>query len=115
MAVGTLAGSISIAGAQSIQLTATIHFDRANRRGEQINQQPLGTNDGKDSAALPIGVPLLRTKVAPPFIRADIGFDESGCPDNPNGGPLYNRADNTFDYCRIDQRIEQALAVRARP
>jgi xylan 1,4-beta-xylosidase len=112
---GVLAASISTASGQSVPLTATVHFDRANRPGEQINLQLLGTVNGVNGPPPPGVNRLLRTQIGPPFIRVDIGFEGSGCPTNPNAGPLYNQADNTFNYCQVDQRIAQVVAAHAHP
>ncbi|MGH7815419.1 MAG: GH39 family glycosyl hydrolase [Candidatus Binataceae bacterium] len=112
---GVLAASAAIAAAQPVTLTATVHFDRTIRPGERINKNLLGLVNGVNSAILPGVDKVVQKDIRPPFIRADVGFEDSGCPDNPNAGPLYNPTDNSFNYCTVDQRIEQALAVHARP
>jgi hypothetical protein len=101
-----------VAGAKSAlqgcPLVAAVHFDRPL---EAINEQLIGS-----VAAAPLADDneLLRMLVSPPYMRLDVGFEDSGCPDNPDAGPLYDATSNTFDYCQLDNRIEKGAATGAR-
>jgi hypothetical protein len=93
--------------APPVTLLAAVHFDQPL---EPINAQLLGS-----VAAAPLADDnaLLRTLVSPPYMRLDVGFEDSGCPGNPAAGPLYDATNNSFDYCQLDNRIEKAAAAGA--
>ncbi len=92
-----------------VQLSAAVHFERP---AEPINEQLIGTGPGSPLAQTNT---VLRTLLSPPRMRLDVGFEDSGCPDNPNSGALYNAEDNSFNYCQLDERLSQAQAVGATP
>jgi hypothetical protein len=94
---------------QPVMLHAAVHFDQP---AEAINQQLIGTGGTAPSAAMN---ELLNTTVHPPSMRLDVGFEDSGCPDNSVTGPLYDPGTNTFNYCRLDERLERARAAGATP
>lgn len=94
---------------QPVAMSAAVHFDQLL---EPINEQLLGS---VQVAPLADANALLRAMVSPPYIRLDAGFEDSGCPDNPDAGPLYDASSNTFNYCRLDDRIANALAAGAVP
>ena len=95
--------------AQPLALWAAVHFDQ---RQESINPQLIGT---VQAAPLADANQLLQTLVHPASMRLDVGFENSGCPDGSVSGPLYDAATNTFNYCQLDHRLEQASATGATP
>ncbi len=111
--VGAIVGAVNSAlkGCPSppVTLMAAAHFDQLR---EPINEQLIGS-----VAAAPLAEDnaLLRERVSPPYMRLDVGFEDSGCPGQPDGGPLYDATTNSFDYCRLDDRIEQGRATGALP
>ena len=90
-------------------LVAAIDFAQPR---EAINPRLLGT--GGASPLAPVNQ-LLQSVIQPPLMRLDVGFEDTGCPDDPSAGPLYDAPTNTFNYCRLDQRLEQARATGATP
>lgn len=90
-------------------LRAAIQFDQPR---EPINVALIGTGG---TAPLPADNALLKAAVGPPWMRLDVGFEDAGCPDQPSAGPLYHPEDNSFDYCRLDQRLGQARAAGTTP
>jgi hypothetical protein len=94
---------------QRVQLHAAVHFDSTR---EAINAQLIGTGGTSPFAD---ANQLLNDTVSPPYMRLDVGFEDAGCPDNPNAGPLYDPTDNSFNYCRLDERLDGARASGSTP
>jgi hypothetical protein len=96
-------------GCPPLALRAAVHFDQPQ---EPINQQLTGTGPSTPLADVN---QFLNTAVHPPWMRLDVGFEDSGCPDGSVNGPLYDPATNTFNSCRLDARLEEARAAGATP
>src|SRR6185295_3462869 len=92
-----------------LRLQAAVHFDQPL---EPINQQLIGTGGATPLADVN---QLLNSAVQPPSMRLDVRFEDSGCPDHSVTGPLYDPETNTFNYCRLDERIAQAYDAGATP
>ena len=102
-------GALRGCASAPVALSAAAHFDQLL---EPINELLLGSVQVSPLADTNA---LLRALVSPPYIRLDAGFEDSGCPDNPDAGPLYDATSNTFNYCRLDERIANALSAGATP
>jgi hypothetical protein len=96
-------------GCPPLALRAAVHFDQLQG---PINQQLIGTGPSTPLADVN---QFLNTAVHPPSMRLDVGFEDSGCPDGSVNGPLYDPDTNTFNYCQLDARLEQARAAGATP
>jgi hypothetical protein len=96
-------------GCAPLALRAAVHFDQLTGA---INQHLVGT---VQASPLDAANQLLKTVVQPLSMRLDVGFEDAGCPDGSVSGPLYDAATNTFNYCRLDERLEQARATGATP
>ena len=93
----------------AVRLHAAVHFDQP---GEPINQHLVGTGH---SMPLDAANQFLRDVVAPSSNRVDVWFQEAGCPDGSVTGPLYDPETNTYNYCRLDERLAQVQAMGATP
>ncbi|MBI3784621.1 MAG: hypothetical protein HY270_14600 [Deltaproteobacteria bacterium] len=105
-AVGNALGSCPV---DVLALHARVRFDQTR---EPINQELVGSDT---PSPLPQVNQLVRAAIGPLRMRIDVGFEDNDCPDGSVHGPLYDSASNTFNHCRLDERLALAQSAGATP